>query len=190
MTRFERRKQESRARILVAALELFDRHGVESTTIDDICLRADVAKRTFFNHFSTREGMIRELGSERLRNLHDVLSDRGEEPAPARLIGFFGDVAAHLTASGVGYRELVGAMFATTGTSVERGSILHDTFLELVKEGVARGEITARHDPAILADVIVGSLVGGIVNWTTDETYAIDSALREVAIVLADLLSP
>lgn len=47
-TRFERRKQQSRDRILEAAFELFRAQGIERTTIEDICERADVATRTFF----------------------------------------------------------------------------------------------------------------------------------------------
>jgi AcrR family transcriptional regulator len=188
--RFERRKRESRARILDAAFELFRTDGVEATTIDAICARADVANRTFFNHFPRRDDMVRALAAERLHNLDAVLAERVDVPAPARVVGFFDDVAAYLEGSGPGYRELVGAMLAVAGTGIDRGSALHATFLALVKDGVARGEVTDRHDPLTLADVIVGSLVGGIVNWTADETYAITTGLHDVAVALADLLAP
>ena len=67
---------------------------------------------------------------------------------------------------------------------------MYATFLGLVKEGVAAGEITDRHPPETLADLIVGSLVGGLVNWSADETYAIRSGLHGVAVALADLLAP
>ena len=35
---------------------------------------------------------------------------------------------------------------------------------------VARGEVGARHDAETLADIIVGALSGGIINWTVDRT--------------------
>ena len=50
-SRRERRKLEVRERIVEAAIALFDEQGFEATKVADICERADVANKTFFNHF-------------------------------------------------------------------------------------------------------------------------------------------
>jgi AcrR family transcriptional regulator len=188
MNRMDRRKQEVRDRILGAAFDLFLVHGVSATTLEDICERADVANRTFFNHFPTRHDMMRALADERLFNLHDVVFDRANEPIPTRLIGLFDDIAATLGKSSDTYREVIAEMLAAAGYGIQRGFALHDTFLELVKEGVARGEVGVRHDAQTLADIIVGALTGGIVNWTVDKTYSIESGFHALAVALADLL--
>ena len=52
--RLDRRKQETRARILEAAVELFGEVGFEATKVADVCERADVARQTFFNHFPSK----------------------------------------------------------------------------------------------------------------------------------------
>jgi hypothetical protein len=83
---------------------------------------------------------------------------------------------------------VIGEMLACTGYGFQRGSALHDTFLELVKDGAARGEVTVGHDPQTLADIVVGSLIGGIVNWTVDKTYSLETGLHAVAVALAELL--
>jgi AcrR family transcriptional regulator len=188
VNRFERRKLEVRERILAAAFELFLRKGVAATTIEEICEHADVANRTFFNHFATRQDMIRALAQRRLVNLHDVVFDRADQPIPARLIGVFDDIATALVGSGDTHREMIGDMLATSGYGIQRGFNLHDTFVELVKEGVARGEVGARHDPETLADIIVGALSGGILNWTVDRTYSLETNLHNLAVALAELL--
>ena len=188
VNRLERRKQEMREKILVAAFDLFLAQGVAATTIEEICERADVANRTFFNHFATRQDMIRALAQQRLVNLHDVVFDRADQPIPARLVGVFDDIGATLVKSGDTYRELIGEMLATTGYSVQRGFNLHDTFGELIKEGVSRGEVSARHEADTLADIIVGALSGGIVNWTVDRTYSLETNLHNLGVALADLL--
>jgi AcrR family transcriptional regulator len=188
VNRQDRRKLEVRDRILQAAFDLFLSQGMRATKIEDICERADVANRTFFNHFSTRQDMVRALAERRLLNLHDVLLDRPDEPVPARLIGVFDDISAALVESGDTYREMIGAMLGTNVSGVQRGFGMHDTFLELVKTGVARGEVSGRHDPETFADIIVGALVGGIVNWTNDKTYSLDAGLHNLALALADLL--
>jgi AcrR family transcriptional regulator len=189
VNRLERRKLEVREKILAAAFDLFLGQGVAATTIEEICERADVANRTFFNHFATRQDMIRALAERRLVNLHDVVFDRSDEAIPARLVGVFDDIAAVLAKSGDTYRELIGEMLATSGYGVQRGFNLHDTFAELVKEGVARGEVSATHDAETLADIIVGALSGGIVNWTVDRTYSLQTNLHNLGVALAELLS-
>jgi AcrR family transcriptional regulator len=191
--RFERRKQESRGRILAAAFELLRRKGLEATTIEEICERADVAPRTFFNHFPRRDDMVRALASERLQGLHELLVERqsaeDHQPTPALLVTLFDDVAGWLEASGPAYREVVGSMLAVSA-GVERSGELHAAFLTVLKTGAARGEVTERHDPQVLADIVVGSLVAVLLAWTADETYAIRSGLHDVAAALADLLAP
>jgi AcrR family transcriptional regulator len=188
MNRTDRRKQEVRDRILAAAFDLFLLQGVTATTIEDICERADVANRTFFNHFATRQDMVRALAERRLLNLHDVVSNRAGDSATERLVGVFDDIAATLVKSGDTYREMIGEMFASTGYGVQRGFGLHDTFLELVKDGVADGDISPRHDPQTLADIIVGALFGGLMNWTADKTYSLMTGLHDMAVALTDLL--
>ena len=189
VNRLERRKLEVREKILEAAFELFLSKGVAATTIEEICERADVANRTFFNHFATRQDMIRALAQRRLDNLHDVVFDRGAEPIPERIIAVFDDIAVSLVGSGDTYRELIGEMLATSGYGIQRGFNLHETFVELVKEGVARGEVSARHDAETLADIIVGALSGGILNWTVDQTYSLETNLHNLGVALAELLS-
>jgi AcrR family transcriptional regulator len=189
VNRHQRRKLEVRDKILRAAFELFLSQGVAATTIEEICERADVANRTFFNHFATRGDMIRALAQLRLVNLHDVMFDRGEQPIPARLVGVFDDIATTLVGSGDTYRELIGEMMAASGYGIQRGFNLHETFVELVKEGVARGEVNPRHDPETLADILVGALSGGIHNWTVDGTYSLETNLHNLGVALAELLS-
>jgi AcrR family transcriptional regulator len=189
VNRTERRKLDTKENILAAAFDLFLAQGVGATTIEDICERADVANRTFFNHFATRQDMVRALSERRLVNLHDVVFGRADEAIPARLVGVFDDIAAALAKSGDTYRELIGEMLAISGYSVQRGFNLHQTFAELVKEGVARGEVSAQHDAETLADIIVGALTGSIVNWTVDRTYSLETNLHSLAVALADLLS-
>jgi AcrR family transcriptional regulator len=189
VTRTERRKQEVREKILAAAFDLFLAQGAAATKIEEICNRADVANRTFFNHFATRQDMMRALAQRRLVNLHDVFFDRGDEAIPVRLIGVFDDIAVALVKSGDNYREMIGEMLAASGYGIQRGFDLHDTFVELVKAGVARGEVSMRHDPETLADIIVGSLSGGIVNWTVDGTYSLETNLHNLGVALAELLT-
>ena len=46
------------ARLETIAVDLVLQHGLQSVTVDDICARAEVSQRTFFNHFRTKEEAV------------------------------------------------------------------------------------------------------------------------------------
>ena len=50
----ERKKNQTRAAIHEAAYRLIDEHGLEATTIEQICQEADVSGRTFFNYYPSK----------------------------------------------------------------------------------------------------------------------------------------
>ncbi|MCU1417293.1 MAG: TetR family transcriptional regulator [Schumannella sp.] len=62
--RRERKKQQTRNALHEAAHRLVQEHGLEGTTIDQICLEADVSSRTFFNYFPSKAAAALGLPAE------------------------------------------------------------------------------------------------------------------------------
>ncbi len=54
----ERKKQRTRERIVEAAFELFDERGFDGTTIADIADAAEIAPRTFFSYFPSKDDVV------------------------------------------------------------------------------------------------------------------------------------
>jgi AcrR family transcriptional regulator len=75
----ERKKQRTREAIVEAALRLFDERGFEATTIADIAEAADIAPRTFFGYFPSKDDVVFADFQETFDGLSARLDDRPAE---------------------------------------------------------------------------------------------------------------
>lgn len=99
MGRRERKKLERRHQIEAAALDLFASRGFDGATIEEIAAAADIAPRTFFYYFPTKEDVVLADYSARLERIIGELGRRpdDEEPWAALRASFLvvaGDYAA------------------------------------------------------------------------------------------------
>ncbi len=86
----QRKKDSSRRAIEDAAWELFAEQGYEETSINDIAERADVAPRTFFRYFPTKEAVMYPQFEELLQAVRDEFHKRpAEEPVITSLFESF-----------------------------------------------------------------------------------------------------
>jgi AcrR family transcriptional regulator len=192
--RFERRRRRNREALLEAAIELFQERGLRATKLEDVCARADVAPRTFFNHFETREHLYRAIAGRRAEQLVAVLDARtaDDRPFDERLRTLLAEIA-HYLAERPAYRELVREMLylpVESGSATARVGSLGRAALRFVSDGVARGEISRRHAPEVLADLLLGALVTALTNWCADEDYDLVGALAQSGRALLDLFDP
>jgi AcrR family transcriptional regulator len=72
----ERKKQRTREQIIEAAMGLFAERGYQATTIADIAEAADVAPRTFFSYFPSKEAVVFHNVERDLDSLASALDDR------------------------------------------------------------------------------------------------------------------
>jgi AcrR family transcriptional regulator len=77
----------TRQSILEAAYALFEEKGFHATTVDDIAARADVAPRTFFRYFPTKESVLFPNTEVKLQMVRERLAERPlDEPIAESLI--------------------------------------------------------------------------------------------------------
>ena len=82
--RTERKKEETRKKIIAVAMELFNKQGFDQTTVEQIAAKADVARGTVYNHFPEKEaiiyeyvqGVIREQKTEVISHLKQLPDTR------------------------------------------------------------------------------------------------------------------
>ena len=160
LDRRQRRKAETRQRLLDAASGLFAEHGFEATRPQDIARQADVAIGTFYLHFADRReafiaftaraaedlmerarDRVREGGSfeERLRSYLECLLDYTEEKPGVVRAAFADEAVIGGASDSESLRDRLAAALA-------RG----------IESGMQRGEFQRDYDPLLCAHAIVG----------------------------------
>jgi AcrR family transcriptional regulator len=87
LSRRERKKEETRQKLLEASQTLFQTKGYTATTVEEITERADVSKGTFFNYFPSKEALLGELAVWHIGRLRDALDvAQGAPPSPVARI--------------------------------------------------------------------------------------------------------
>lgn len=92
-----RKKLKTRLAIERAALELVSEHGFDKTTVEDICARAEMSKKTFFNYFSSKAAAV--VGGNAAFPDADALAEvlerrRGSESYLDTIVGIMGVAAS------------------------------------------------------------------------------------------------
>lgn len=191
--RFQRRRARNRAALLEAAIELFQQQGTRATKVEEICERADVARRTFFNHFESREHLYREIALQRAEQMAGILDQRAADPRPMteRLPALLAEIAAYLSARPA-YRELVSEMLALrfdSGGEATHDGALGQAVRRFVAAGVSRGEIGDRHPVDVLSDLLLGAITTALSNWCAIDDFDLEAALDGAAGALLDLFA-
>jgi AcrR family transcriptional regulator len=175
-SRRDRRVREVHDRILQAAMERFAAHGVEATKVDEICAVADVAQKTFFNHFPTKQHLLREIAAEFLDELLAILqaARRSGGSTAQQLERFFKAVATSVEQGGSVQRHFVMEVIRLVHderANAEQIRHLHAAFGALLRDGVRAGDVTSAHSLTVLTEVVVGAFNTLMLNWLGLDRY-------------------
>lgn len=168
VSRRERKKEETKERILRVSFELFRKHGVEATTVDQICDAADVAKGTFFNYFPHKEELFGYLGEvwvdEAERRVAEALEQGPPTWAQARdtFIEFAGYYEEDRNLGKYMAQEWSRGRFDPTDEVCRRWDELGKQVIVLLQ---SRGELRADVDPALIHRILGDVYHDTIVMW-------------------------
>ena len=88
-TRTDRRREQTRARLLEAARDLFAEQGVGATRLGEITERADVAAGSFYNHFADKDEIVdavmADVTEEQGKVVDEMTADLDD---PAEVVAF------------------------------------------------------------------------------------------------------
>ncbi|ROR99061.1 TetR family transcriptional regulator [Sinobacterium caligoides] len=194
-SRRERRKLEVQAKITDAAATLFASRGCEEVTVEEICEHADVARKTFYNYFPSKQQLIQHLCLTVLtdRPRDTMLQAIAQYPSTTqRLDYFFTTMRANLTA----YRELertliLHSMFQLAENSSSGGSQImaqNQVFLDLYRQGRELGDVSDRHSVEFFAEVTVGAINAMMINWIHRDNFPLLQRMQELQQFVCEMI--
>ncbi|MFC7326559.1 TetR/AcrR family transcriptional regulator [Marinactinospora rubrisoli] len=154
--------------VLRTAVQVFNERGYDGTSMEDLARALGVTKSAIYHHVAGKEELLRQSLDRALDALFAVTREPGATTGPAI------DRLEHVLRGSV--RVLVEQLPHVTlllrvrgNTAVERGALQRrrefDHFVgDLVREGVAAGDIRPDVDPALTSRLLFG-MVNSVVEW-------------------------
>jgi AcrR family transcriptional regulator len=155
----------TRQRIVAAAVSLFAEQGFDATSVNQVVVRAGVAKGALYHHFASKDDLLyevyRELVDRQLAGLREILS-RNLPPADT-LRELIADLvittAARLGEAKVFFRESHRLGDANQARVRAARRSIHDAVTELVRSAQAAGEFAT-----VASAEMVTFTVFGVIN--------------------------
>jgi AcrR family transcriptional regulator len=195
LSRRERNKLDTKAKLLKAASKLFSEKGVPATTVDEIAETADVARATFFNYFQTKNAVLHELWVEQMSAFTRAVEDQISLPIPTleRLRGLFEHFVREVTGRPAYYRAVMAELeldWSKPEISKIRIDRFHEPLERLVDAGVAQGDVRTDYDGEFLAQMIGGVYVAIMRSWRLDPNFDMAGRFDDAAQFLGEALRP
>lgn len=177
----DRRIARTRLALRNALLSLLPEKGWDDMCVQDICVRADVGRSTFYQHYRSKE----ELLSESLNELRDMLGSIGKEGRDAEAaFAFLPALLAHMVENRNVFRTVIGH---------RSGHIVERRFRAMVVQLLEQDLATRRPDGeacALHARFIAGGWVDMMAWWVDAPNAPPVAVLERLLLELAQGAAP
>ncbi len=191
ISRRERKKRDTRRRILDAAMNLMANTPYDQVRIEDICAAADVANATFFLHFTNKSALVLAFNEDVALKISEQLVGAGStstERLKKLLTVYLAEWGAH--------RHLMRQIVLEFIGQPNVGAVFNEVspgLLELVgkilRAGQHSGEFSKRISPETGALALVAAWNAIAISWakTGDTRHAADAHWQTLDVFLHGL---
>lgn len=193
MSRRERKKRDTRRRILDAALQLMADRPYDQVRIEDICVAADVANATFFLHFPNKSALALAYNEDVASKVAEQLSG-GPMPSAERLRTLLRIYLAEWGAHSHLMRQIVLELLAQPASGAVFNEVspgLLTLVADVVREGQSNKEFAAKIAPETAALALVAAWNALAISWakTGDTKHAAEAHWQTLEVFLHGLVA-
>lgn len=167
--RRERKRQQTADLLVDAAFELFEAHGYEAVTMEQIAAAADVAKGTLYNHFPVKEALLRHYFHRQFAQQGPALRDKlRRQPDTIKRIAM---VLKHAAAWAQEHHEYMAHYlryrlgYILRSDSDDERSGTDVVFAQLITDAQAAGRLRSDVDTAVLVDYFRYLYLAAFTRW-------------------------
>lgn len=164
------RLADRRERLIEAGIDLFGTSGFRATSIDEVCARAGLTKRYFYESFASREALLMAVYDEvndqlQAQALAHIVASAGTNPdvlalTDAIITAIFTHLRDEPKHGRILFVEVLGVSPEVDRKYLDNTSNWEKLLVALVPDD---SSLTAR--PALLARAALGTVVGMAVGW-------------------------
>ncbi|KLU58758.1 HTH-type transcriptional repressor KstR2 [Peptococcaceae bacterium CEB3] len=156
-SRTERKKEETKIKIVSLAMGLFRGQGIKSTTMEQIAEEVDISRKTLYNYFPNKEAIVGEYMKGYLQDFPQFLDDLPD--TCSRLVAVMSkgeewsklDISEDVIAA---YREYRLNTFIQSFKDQRLRSGLSDIYRHIIKLGQESGELRSDINEKELANYL------------------------------------
>lgn len=195
----EQRRAQRRERLLEAALDEFTSRGYHKTKIADLCTRAGVSTRNFYEKFASKEALLLELhahiNTEAMKRMLPVLDSLADAEPLTRITTLLDAFVAAVTTDPryprLNYVEAPGISKAMERQHHEWFTRYTD-FIEAECDRAADAGLAPKRDYHLTAIALVGAVTGILREWQAHQPpLPVEDVASEIrAVFLAAITRP
>jgi AcrR family transcriptional regulator len=161
----QQRSEETKAKIMEAAIKLFSTRGYNKASVDDICQEAGISKGAFYHHFKTKHMLFLTLLDGWLQAIDSAIEASKDKTAPETFMQmteafpFIFDTAGDNLPMFLEFWLQASRDKNIWEASVSPYRRYHKYFTSLIKKGVDEGSFV-EVDPELTSRMIVSTAMG------------------------------
>ncbi|MGP9650016.1 TetR/AcrR family transcriptional regulator [Glutamicibacter sp. AOP38-B1-38] len=173
--------------VLRIAVEAFNEHGYEATSMGKLADRLGISKSAIYHHVPSKEDLLRLALDEALIPLEAVIIEvRAHQGSADERLDFFLRATFRILISKRSYVTLLLRLRGNTElerAALERRRAMDRQLAELVTAAQSEGELRADLDPRATARLLFG-LINSVVDWFREDGPIEAKTLEDQAITL------
>ena len=187
VNRIERRKLEFRDKITRAAITLFEKNGIAETSVASIIKEADIAHKTFFNHFPTKDHLLQHIAATYSGNAYDIFrEDFKQQSDPRKRLNYcLMSVANALHDVKPHYKELLNFyLISGAGSTIlqqEQRKQFTAVMAEIIQDAQANKQLKLISSPETYTNMTVGICVAILLDWSLQDNYDIITNMQKAS---------